>query len=58
MERLLISRDPKAKTLRWRKFDGTTGVLHKKNDGSWIKHIGMDRSSRWTHGVFHSLRDG
>jgi uncharacterized protein len=26
-------------TLRWRKFDGTTGVLHKK-DGSWISTLG------------------
>ena len=25
--------------LRWRKFDGTTGVLHKK-DGSWISTLG------------------
>jgi pimeloyl-ACP methyl ester carboxylesterase len=27
-------------TLRWRKFDGTTGVLHKKGDGSWISTLG------------------
>src|SRR4029450_3580872 len=26
-------------TLRWRKFDVTTGVLHKK-DGSWISTLG------------------
>jgi hypothetical protein len=26
------------KTLRWRKFDGTTGVLHKKDDASWTSH--------------------
>jgi pimeloyl-ACP methyl ester carboxylesterase len=28
------------KTLRWRKFDGTTGVLHKKQDGSWTSTLG------------------
>jgi uncharacterized protein len=25
---------------RWRKFDGTTGVLHKKQDGSWTSTLG------------------
>src|SRR6266576_5953340 len=28
------------KTFRWRKFDGTTGVLHKKQDGSWTRTLG------------------
>ncbi len=27
-------------TFRWRKFDGTTGVLHKKDDGSWTSTLG------------------
>ena len=27
-------------TFRWRKFDGTTGVLHKKSDGSWTSTLG------------------
>src|SRR5690348_2587729 len=27
-------------TFRWRKFDGTTGVLHKKPDGSWTSTLG------------------
>jgi uncharacterized protein len=27
-------------TFRWRKFDGTTGVLHKKEDGSWTSTLG------------------
>ena len=27
-------------TWRWRKFDGTTGVLHKKGDGSWTSTLG------------------
>jgi uncharacterized protein len=27
-------------TFRWRKFDGTTGVLHKKEDGSWTSKLG------------------
>jgi hypothetical protein len=27
-------------TFRWRKFDGTTGVLHKKEDGSWTSTMG------------------
>jgi len=31
-------------TLRWRKFDGTTGVLHKKENGSWRSTLG------WTDG--------
>src|SRR6266702_5226852 len=25
---------------RWRRFDGTTGVLHKKQDGSWTSARG------------------
>lgn len=25
---------------RWRKFDGTTGVLHKNEDGSWTSTLG------------------
>jgi pimeloyl-ACP methyl ester carboxylesterase len=27
-------------TFRWRKFDGTTGVLHKKEDSSWTSTLG------------------
>src|SRR6478672_3843092 len=27
-------------TLRWRKFDGSTGVLHQKEDGSWTSTLG------------------
>lgn len=27
-------------TFRWRKFDGTTGVLHKKQDASWTSTLG------------------
>jgi pimeloyl-ACP methyl ester carboxylesterase len=27
-------------TFRWRKFDGTTGVLSKKQDGSWTSTLG------------------
>src|SRR5262245_58259009 len=27
-------------TFRWRKFDGTSGVLHKKPDGSWTSTLG------------------
>src|SRR5438552_15038029 len=38
------------KTFRWRKFDGTTGVLHKKQDGSWTSTLG------WTdHPDGHSV---
>jgi uncharacterized protein len=29
-----------ADTLRWRKFDGTTGALHKKENGSWRSTFG------------------
>jgi pimeloyl-ACP methyl ester carboxylesterase len=28
------------KTLRWRRFDGTTGVLHRKQDASWTSTFG------------------
>jgi pimeloyl-ACP methyl ester carboxylesterase len=28
------------KTLRWRKFDGTTGVLHEKQDSLWTSTLG------------------
>jgi uncharacterized protein len=27
-------------TFRWRKFDGTTGVLHKKEHGAWTSTLG------------------
>ncbi len=27
-------------TFRWRKFDGTTGVLHEKQEGSWTSTLG------------------
>jgi len=27
-------------TFRWRKFDGKTGTLHKKEDGSWTSTLG------------------
>jgi uncharacterized protein len=37
-------------TFRWRKFDGTTGVLHKKPDDSWTSTLG------WTdHPDGHSM---
>ena len=37
-------------TFRWRKFDGTTGILHKKSDGSWTSTLG------WTdHPDGHSV---
>ena len=36
-------------TFRWRKFDGTTGVLHKKEDGSWTSTLGWtDRPDEHT----------
>jgi uncharacterized protein len=43
---------------RWRKFDGSTGVLHKKEDGSWTSTLGWtDRPdghtasfTGWAHG--------
>jgi len=28
-------------TLRWRRFDGTTGALHKNPDGSWTSTLGF-----------------
>src|SRR4029077_1926492 len=36
-------------TLRWRKFDGTTGALHKQQDRSWTSTLGWtNRSDRHT----------
>ena len=36
-------------TFRWRKFDGTTGVLHKKGAASWTSTLGWtDRPDRHT----------
>lgn len=37
---------PSAKgTLRWRKFDGTTGALHAQKDGSWISTRGWTEAA-------------
>jgi len=36
-------------TFRWRKFDGTTGVLHSKENGLWISTLGWtDRADGHT----------
>ena len=36
-------------TFRWRNFDGTTGVLHKRGDASWISTLGWtDRADGHT----------
>ena len=36
-------------TFRWRKFDGTTGILHKKEDDSWSSTLGWtDRPDGYT----------
>lgn len=41
-------------TLRWRKFDGTTGVLHKKGDGAWTSTLGWtDRPDGHTASFTH-----
>src|SRR5438045_6494582 len=41
-------------TFRWRKFDGTTGVLHKKFDGSWTSTLGWtDRPDGHTASFTH-----
>lgn len=32
-------------TLRWRKFDGTTGVLHRRDDGSWTSTRGWTETA-------------
>jgi pimeloyl-ACP methyl ester carboxylesterase len=43
---------------RWRKFDGTTGVLHKKEDGSWTSTLGWtDRPDGHT-GSFTGCANG
>ena len=38
-------------TLRWRRFDGTTGALHKTATGAWTGTSRLDRSRRWQVGV-------
>jgi pimeloyl-ACP methyl ester carboxylesterase len=44
-------------TFRWRKFDGTTGVLHKKGDGSWTSTLGWtDRPDGRTASFTHCAR--
>ncbi len=41
-------------TFRWRKFDGTTGVLHKKGDGPWTSTLGWtDRPDGHTASFSH-----
>ena len=30
-------------TLRWRKFDGTTGALHPQADGTWVSTLGWTK---------------
>ena len=41
-------------TFRWRKFDGATGVLHKKEDGSWTSRLGWtDRPDGHTASFAH-----
>jgi len=43
-----------ANAFRWRKFDGTTGVFHKKNDGSWTSTLGWtDRPDGHTASFTH-----
>jgi len=32
-------------TLRWRKFDGTTGALHRKAEGTWVSTRGWSKSA-------------
>jgi uncharacterized protein len=51
---------PEADTFRWRKFDGTTGVLHKKGDGSWTSTLGWTdhpdgHTASFTHGAASEL---
>ena len=41
---------------RWRKFDGSTGVLHNKEDGSWTSTLGWTDRPDGTYGVFRWLR--
>ena len=41
-------------TLRWRKFEGSTGVLHKKQNGSWTSTLGWtDRPDGHTVSFSH-----
>ena len=34
---------PDSDTLRWRKFDGTTGALHSQADGTWVSTRGWTK---------------
>src|SRR5215468_2437003 len=41
-------------TFRWRKFDGTTGALHKNQEGLWTSTLGWtDRRDGHTVSFFH-----
>src|SRR5437660_10362438 len=44
-------------TFRWRKFDGTTGVLHEEGDGSWTSTLGWtDHRDGRTTSVTHCAK--
>ena len=45
-------------TLRWRKFDGTTGALHRRGDGSWASTRGWTRQADGIIVTFGGCREG
>lgn len=45
-------------TLRWRKFDGATGVLHRKADRSWVSTLGWTDRPDGHVASFSNCADG
>lgn len=47
-----------ADTLRWRKFDGTTGALHRRDDGSWTSTRGWTPTADGIAVSFSACEEG
>jgi pimeloyl-ACP methyl ester carboxylesterase len=45
-------------TLRWRKFDGTTGVLHRGEDGTWTSTRGWTKAADGVVASFSACDQG
>jgi len=45
-------------TLRWRKFDGTTGALHRRDDGTWASTRGWTKQADGIAVSFGGCNDG
>jgi len=45
-------------TLRWRKFDGTTGALHRRDDGTWASTRGWTKEADGIVVSFGGCKEG